>query len=90
MTGDLNDGAGLNNGAHLSHGARRDHWPGLFPRPPEGDTDPRFSVGLIHDLTGVLVNHGYPDLTEWPARGPVELRQHLFRFLCGPSQRGQP
>jgi len=90
MTGDLNDGAGLNQGAHLSHGARRDEWPGLVPRPPEGDTDPRFSVGLIYDLIGVLADHGYPELNQWPDRGPVELQQHLFRFLYGPGQKGQP
>ena len=89
MTGELNDGSGLNDGAGLSDGPRRNDWAGLVPRPPEGDIDPRFTIGLIHDVSRALTNHGYPKVTEWPDRASIELQQHLFQFLYGPSQKGQ-
>ena len=52
------------------------------PKPPEGDTDPRFTYGLMFDVARVLVEHGYPPVT---AGGDlVELQQALFRFCYGP------
>lgn len=49
-----------------------------LPRPAEGGSDPRFTLGLLVDVTAVLVDHGYPPLTAMDA---VELQVALFRFL---------
>lgn len=45
------------------------------------DDDPRFTLGLILDVTQVLEQHGYPPLTGRNAEDLVELRQALFAFL---------
>lgn len=49
-----------------------------LPRPESGD-DPRFTLGLVVDVSEVLAAHGYPPVK---AGGDlVELRQALFGFL---------
>lgn len=65
-----------------------DPWPGLVTRPADGETDPRFSAGLVFDVAEVIGDHGYPELADWPTPGPVELQQSLLGFLYGPTQAG--
>lgn len=42
-----------------------------YPVTPPGDDDPRFTFGLLHDITQVLAAHGYP---------PVSARADLVRW----------
>lgn len=54
----------------------------VYPVPPaDGDTDHRFSFGLLIDVARVLQNHGYPPISK--GRDLVELQLALFRFLYG-------
>lgn len=47
-----------------------------LPRPP---ADQRFTFGLVSDISKVLVEHGYPRITE--GRDLIELQLALIGFL---------
>ena len=50
-----------------------------FPvTPPAPGTDPRFTFGLVYDVSERLAAAGYPTLTGLDF---VDLEQALFRFL---------
>jgi hypothetical protein len=52
-----------------------------LPRPPAGQTDARFTLGLALDVAAQLEKHGYP-----PVRNRLDfvaLQQALFRFIYG-------
>jgi len=49
-----------------------------LPRSPQGEDDPRFTMGLLVDVIEVLKRHGYPSLDGIDA---VELQLALFRFI---------
>lgn len=42
------------------------------------DDDPRFTFGLLEDLTRVLQDHDYPPVH---GRDLVDLQQAIFRFI---------
>jgi hypothetical protein len=57
-----------------------------YPVTPPGDHDPRFTFGLLHDITAVLAAHGYP-----PVTAPADLvrwQQALFTTIY--RQETQP
>jgi hypothetical protein len=54
---------------------------------PRVDHDPRFTVGVSIDVAGVLVKHGYPEITS--GADLRELQQALFRFLYEPLTSGR-
>lgn len=58
-----------------------------YPITPAPDDDPRFSMGLIFDVSRVLEQHGYPPIRE--AGDLVDLHQMLFRFLYVPRDNGE-
>ena len=50
-----------------------------YPLTPPGGGDPRFTYGLLHDITQVLAAHGYP-----PVSDPADLvrwQQALFATI---------
>lgn len=49
-----------------------------YPLPRSEDVDPRFTFGLIVDISEVLEAGGYPKLT---GNDLVGLRQALFTFM---------
>ncbi|QKV93924.1 hypothetical protein HUT19_20955 [Streptomyces sp. NA02950] len=52
----------------------------VYPVAPDsGDTDSRFTNGLLFDVVKVIESHGYPKFTS--GRDLLELRMSLFRFL---------
>ena len=53
-----------------------------MPRPAE---DPRFTFGLVIDVSLALTERGYPQPT---GKDLVELQQALFQFLYGPAAEG--
>ncbi len=55
--------------------------PRSYPLPRPAD-DPRFTFGLLHDVTEVLTRHGYPELD---AGDLVELHLMLFRLIYQPE-----
>jgi hypothetical protein len=56
----------------------------MYPidRPAPGESDKRFSTGLLIDLARVLTSHGYPSATGLDL---VELQTKLFGFLYAPT-----
>lgn len=52
-------------------------------RPPEGDSDPRFSFLLVIEVAQVLEKHGYPPIAT--GLDLAELQQALFGFIYGRS-----
>jgi len=53
-------------------------------RPPEGETDARFTHGLIMDVGRVIEKHGYPELA---GRDAARLLEALFRFIYEEKQQ---
>jgi hypothetical protein len=54
-----------------------------YPLPrPAGDR--RFTFGLVIDVAAVLVQHGYPPVTD--GDDIVDLQQALFSFLYAPEE----
>ena len=51
-----------------------------YPIQPRPENDPRFTIGLLHDLIEVLKRHGYGPLEGHDA---VNLQQAMFGFLYG-------
>lgn len=52
-------------------------------KPLNEDSDPRFTLGLMFDVTAVLEKHGYPELN---GDDHVRLEMALFRFLYRDSE----
>lgn len=53
-------------------------------RPPEGETDGRFTHGLIIDVGRVLEKHGYPEIA---GRDVARLLGAPFRFIYEEKQQ---
>jgi hypothetical protein len=53
-----------------------------YPLPPTSD-DPRFTLGLLYDLTVVLESAGYPSLS---GNDIIAFRQRLYGFLYGDTK----
>ncbi|MGW2862535.1 hypothetical protein [Streptomyces sp. NPDC001205] len=52
----------------------------VYPLPvPDGEGDPRFTLGLVLDVRAALEAHGYPEISH--GLDLLDLRQALFRFL---------
>lgn len=58
----------------------------VFPL-PRPEADPRFTVGLLLDVTQVLARHGYP-ADQATGHDLANLRQALFGFLYAPATGG--
>ncbi|MFF4751770.1 DUF6284 family protein [Streptomyces sp. NPDC002514] len=69
--------------AEVTVTARARRYP--LPPPAAGD-DPRFSFGLLVDVTKVLEEHAYPPVTA--GRDLLELQLALFRYLYAAEQSG--
>jgi hypothetical protein len=52
-----------------------------YPIRPQPEDDPRFTLGLTHDVAKVLEGHGYPPISS--GLDFVDLQQALFKFLYG-------
>jgi len=53
-------------------------------RPPEGDTDARFTYGLILEVGRLIEKHGYPELS---GSDFARLQEALFRFIYEEKQQ---
>lgn len=58
-----------------------------YPVPPPGDSDPRFSYGLLIDVAKVLAAHGLPAVRS--GTDMVQLQQALFGFIYGTKEDEQ-
>lgn len=59
-----------------------------YPLPQDGNDDPRFCFGLVHDVGKVLEAHGFPPVKN--GTDAVDLMAALFRFVYATEGRPVP